>query len=152
MAVHPTRRTKLAHGADNRKKQNQMFHDYSSKKWEHGRDRDTRGGSSLVRNWCAGANRALARRNRLERELAQERAWWWNGWRMPKLKREAITCCVFERNKRPRNSIRERRTDQIDLRRRGLQILFLLRIFSFADYVTKRARMRAVKGLRYRLA
>jgi len=60
--------------------------------------------------------RALARRSRLKRDLTQERARWRNGRRMSDLKRKEITCCVFERNKWTLNSIRERRTDHVDLR------------------------------------
>lgn len=96
--------------------------------------------------------RAHARCSRLKRELTQEEARWRNRRRMCQLEREAITYCVFERNERTLNSIRERCTDHVDLRGRRLQILFLLRTFSLADHVTKRARMRAVKRLSNRLA
>ncbi len=70
---------------------------------------------------------------------------------MSQFKRETITNCVFERNERALNSICERCTDHVDLRRRRLQILFLLGIFSLANDMTKRTGMRAVERLSNRL-
>lgn len=96
--------------------------------------------------------RAPARRSRLQRELTEERARWRNRRRICQFKQEAITYCVFERNEWTLNSIRERCTDHIDLRCRRSQILFLLRILPLADYVTKRARMCAIKRLSNRPA
>jgi hypothetical protein len=71
---------------------------------------------------------------------------------MSQFKRAATIYCVFERNERTVNSIRERRTDHVDLRCLRSQILFLLRTLSLADDMTKRARMCAVKRLSNRLA
>jgi hypothetical protein len=71
---------------------------------------------------------------------------------MSQFKRAATIYCVFERNERTVNSIRERRTDHVDLRCLRSQILFLLRTLSLADDMTKRARMCAIKRLSNRLA
>src|SRR5437773_37336 len=118
-------------------------------KWEHPRERHPRDGSSLVRNWRGAAIRALTRRNRLARELAQERARWRNGRRVPELKRERMICGVLERNEYSDNTIGERRTDHIDLRRWGLKIPVLFGSFCLADHVTKRTWMRAIESLSY---
>ena len=109
-----------------------------------------RGGFLVAKGKAAG--RAPARRSRLQRELTEERARGRNGRRICQFRQAAITYCVFERNEWTLNSMCERCRDHIDLWCRRSQILFLLRIFSFIDYVTKRARMCAIKRLSNRPA
>src|ERR1700741_3334278 len=84
---------------------------------------------------------------RINRELTQERARRWNGWRLLDFRDGEMLNRVSEGRKSRHQADHACDADNIDLRRRRLYVRFFFRGFSRRDHVTKRARMTTIKRL-----